>query len=35
MPAKKLELKKRGILSKGSYADIVVFDPETVADLAT
>jgi N-acyl-D-amino-acid deacylase len=35
MPAKKLGLKKRGILAKGSYADIVVFNPETVADLAT
>ncbi len=35
LPAKKLGLKKRGILSKGFYADIVVFDPETVIDLAT
>jgi len=35
MPAKKLGLKKRGILAKGFYADIVVFDPDTVTDLAT
>jgi N-acyl-D-amino-acid deacylase len=35
MPAKKLGLKKRGILAKGFYADIVVFDPDIVTDLAT
>jgi N-acyl-D-amino-acid deacylase len=35
MPAEKLGLEKRGKLTKGSYADIVVFDPETVADRAT
>jgi N-acyl-D-amino-acid deacylase len=35
MPAKKLGLKNRGIISKGAYADIVVFDPKTVADMAT
>ncbi|MGD8539554.1 MAG: D-aminoacylase [Candidatus Aminicenantes bacterium] len=35
MPARKMGLKKRGTLSKGSYADIVVFDPDTVTDLAT
>lgn len=35
MPAKKLGLKNRGTLSKGAYADIVVFDPKTVIDRAT
>ena len=35
LPAANLKLDKRGLLSPGYYADIVVFDPETVADLAT
>jgi N-acyl-D-amino-acid deacylase len=35
MPAKKMGLKKRGVLTKEFYADIVIFDPKTVADLAT
>lgn len=35
MPAKKMGLIKRGTLSKGCFADIVIFDPNTVADLAT
>lgn len=35
MPAQRLGLKKRGILDKGYYADIVVFDPNEVKDLAT
>ncbi len=35
MPAKKLGLKQRGILEKNYYADIVVFNPETVMDRAT
>lgn len=35
MPAKEMGLKNRGILSKGAYTDLVVFDPNTVADLAT
>lgn len=35
LPATNLKLDMRGLLSAGYYADIVVFDPETVADLAT
>jgi N-acyl-D-amino-acid deacylase len=35
LPAKNLKLKKRGLLQKGFYADVVVFDPETVRDHAT
>lgn len=35
LPADNLKLKKRGRLQVGHYADIVVFDPEEVADKAT
>lgn len=35
MPAKKMGLKKRGILQKGAFADIVIFDPEKIEDRAT
>ena len=35
MPAGKLGLSKRGLLAKDCYADIVVFNPETVIDNAT
>lgn len=35
LPAKKLKLQKRGALKTGYYADIVVFDPAAVKDLAT
>ena len=35
MPAKHLKLAKRGILKPGNYADIVIFDPATIADQAT
>lgn len=34
-PAKNLKLKKRGSLRTGYYADLVVFDPATIADHAT
>jgi len=34
-PAENLKLKKRGSLKAGYYADVVVFDPETVNDKAT
>lgn len=35
LPATNLKLQKRGELKVGNYADIVVFDPATVTDLAT
>ena len=35
LPADNLKLKKRGRLTPGHYADIVVFDPEKVQDKAT
>ena len=35
LPAANLKLDMRGLLSPGYYADVVVFDPETVSDLAT
>ncbi len=35
LPATNLRLTKRGTLSIGNYADIVVFDPATISDHAT
>ena len=35
MPAQVLGLKDRGLLSEGYWGDVVVFDPDTVADTAT
>jgi N-acyl-D-amino-acid deacylase len=35
LPAQRLNLKKRGVLQEGNYADIVVFDAEKVIDKAT
>lgn len=35
LPASNLSLKDRGLLAAGYYADVVVFDPATIADHAT
>jgi N-acyl-D-amino-acid deacylase len=35
LPAANLELDRRGFLKEGMFADIVVFDPRTIADTAT
>jgi N-acyl-D-amino-acid deacylase len=35
LPASNLNLRRRGTLAAGNYADIVVFDPDTIQDRAT
>jgi N-acyl-D-amino-acid deacylase len=35
LPASNLELDHRGFLQQGMYADVVVFDPKTIVDVAT
>lgn len=35
LPATNLSLKERGFLREGYYADVLVFDPETITDRAT
>ena len=35
LPAGNLKLDRRGKLEKGHYADIVIFDPDTISDHAT
>lgn len=35
LPATNLGLDRRGFLRKGYYADVVIFDPATIADTAT
>ncbi len=35
LPATNLKLDKRGILAPDYFADVVIFDPETISDQAT
>jgi dihydroorotase/N-acyl-D-amino-acid deacylase len=35
LPAEQLRFTDRGVLKKGMWADIVIFDPATIRDLAT
>ena len=35
LPAQKLRLADRGVLKAGMWADVVVFDPQTITDVAT
>lgn len=35
LPARNLKIENRGLLADGYFADVVVFDPDTVADHAT
>jgi N-acyl-D-amino-acid deacylase len=35
LPAQRMRLTDRGVLKKGMWADVVVFDPEKITDKAT
>lgn len=34
-PAARFQLKNRGLIQRGHYADIVIFDPQQICDNAT
>ncbi len=35
LPAQRMRLTDRGVLKQGMWADVVIFDPETIKDVAT
>jgi N-acyl-D-amino-acid deacylase len=35
LPAQRMRLADRGVLKKGMWADVTIFDPEKIRDLAT
>jgi dihydroorotase/N-acyl-D-amino-acid deacylase len=35
LPAEQMRLTDRGVLKQGMWADLVIFDPKTIQDLAT